>query len=310
MTRTLHTPPPYIFKTVLIMDICTIGLIKERHKIPSGKDENKKERLEQLISYAKKGSYKFSFILAITEKATDKKNRLSRKEMIERFRRDHRTLVGIIGERNMAENQATLKRLISIIMDENYGIAERAELLLDEYLEFLSFYNELNVRTDPAKEDRLPLAKKITERASQLGISAGHPVVAICVASVYGCADARRILKVNRKGEFNPSNAYGDIQSFYRVAKARHMINQHYPGMRLEFRTEDKALEDMHTYYKAIVLHEDDGVPLYGIPTIHDEKMFPRLFSRGKCLSDEELSAVYLLLNFRKKADSAESDSH
>lgn len=301
--------PLHIFKTVLVMDICTIGLIKERHKISSGKDENKKKRLKQLISYAKKDRYKFSFVLAIVEKATDTKHRLSRKEMIERFRRDHRYLVGIIGERNMAESQATLKRLISIIMDENYGLEERAELLLNEYLELLVFYNELGIKVDPAKEDRLPLAKKITERASQLGIGAGHPVVAICVASVYGCADARLILKVNRKGEFNPSNAYGDIQSFYRVAKARHMLNQHYHGMGLEFRTEDKALEKMHTYYKAILLREDAGVPIYGIPTIYNDKMFPLLFSRANCVNNEELAAVYSLLNYRESSAPAESGS-
>lgn len=286
--------------SLLVMDICTIGFIKDREKIPLRNNEKKKARLDQLISIAKSGSYKFSFILAIVEKATDVQNPMSCKEMTERFLRDYREILGLIGSNNMAESTTALKGLIKILMDDRYSVEERAEVLLPEYLRLLKFYNELDVITDPAKAERLPLAKKITDYAAELGISPGHPVVTVCVASVYGCKDARKILKVNSEGEFNPSNALGDIQTFYRMANVRHLVSGRYPGMKVVFRTEDEALENMHTYYKAVVLHKLDNAPLYAIPEIDNEKMFPLLFSKKNGSHEAELDELYQILNFKK----------
>ncbi|MBN3051847.1 MULTISPECIES: hypothetical protein [Pectobacterium] len=289
----------FLVRPILVMDICTIGLIKQREQIPQNDDENKKERLRQLISLAKSGKYKFSFILAIIEKATDVRHQLTKQQMVDRFMDDYRMIVGLIGSNNMLEKPKFLKFLIDIIMDENYSIEERAELKLKDYLELLNFYNTLGIKTDPAREELLVLAKKVTDYAEKLGINRGHPVVAICVASIYGCSDARRILKVNKKGEFNPSNALGDIQSFYRLARTKHVVQTNYPGSRVEFRTEDKALESMHTYYTATVSHELDGVLIYAIHNINDEKMFPLLFTKEMGLNIEERNALYALLDFR-----------
>lgn len=286
---------------IIAMDICTVGLIKDKERVLRGDDEYKKKRLCDILSMAKSGRYKFSFILSIIEKATDLEHQISLREMISRFEKDYRILVGILGAHNIRENNRILKHLIKIIMDENYGIEERAEINIYLYHDLLNFYNNLGIKKDPEPpSQRLVFAKQITDYAEQLGIKRGHPVIAICVASIYGCTEARQILKINNKGEFNSSNALGDIMSFYRIAKTRHQIMMNIPGTRIEFRTEDKGLESMHAFYSATVTDVIDDTPVLSIFNIDDKNMFPRLVSKANGLNKKERDTLYDMLNFRK----------
>lgn len=288
-------------KCIVAMDICTIGLIKDARSVSGGTDGDKKARRQALISMARTGRYQFSFILAIVEKATDLAHPMTLKEMIARFQKDYQSLSAYLGPGNMRENQSQLKHLIKIIMDENFSIEERAELNIHLYLDLLGFYNGLGIKKDPEPaSERLVLAKKLTDYGEMLGISRGHPVIAICIASIYGCESARRILKVSSRGDFNPSNALGDIMSFYRIAKTRHLVMANVPGIRIEFRTEDKGLENMHEFYSATVTDIIDGTPVLSVFDIDDKKMFPRLVSKANGLNTEERDALYEMLNFRK----------
>lgn len=296
-----HTAASQALNCIIVMDICTIGLIKDKERVVRGNDENKKRRRQDLISMAKSGRYKFSFILSIVEKATDLTHPMTLKEMTARFEKDYRSLSAYLGPSALRENQKQLKQLIKIIMDENYSVEERAEVNLHLYLDLLVFFNSLGINKDPdPASERLILAKKVTDYADRIGISRGHAVIAICVASIYGCEGARRILKVNDKGEFNPSNALGDIMSFYRIAKTRHLVMTTFPGMRIEFRTEDKGLESMHDFYAATVTGIVDDTPMLSVFDIDDKKMFPRLVTKSNGLNKKERDALYEMLNFRK----------
>lgn len=296
-----HMAASQALNCIIAMDICTIGLIKDKERVLRGNDEYKKKRLRDILSMAKTGRYKFSFILSIIEKATDLEHQMSLKEMITRFEKDYRVLVGMLGSHNMRENTKILKKLIKIIMDENYGIEERAEINIHLYHDLLNYYNNLGIKKDPEPpSQRLVFAKQITDYAQELGIARGHPVTAICVASIYGCAEARHILKINNKGEFNSSNALGDIMSFYRIAKTRYQIMTNIPGMRIEFRTEDKGLGNMHAFYSATVTDVIDDTPLLSVFNIDDKRMFPRLVSKANGLNKKERDELYAMLNFRK----------
>lgn len=296
-----RTAASQALRCIVAMDICTIGLIKDARGVSSGTDMNKKARRRELITMAQTGRYQFSFVLAIVEKATDLAHPMTVKEMISRFQKDYQSLSAYLGPGNMRESQNQLKHLIKIIMDENYTIEERAELNIHLYLDLLEFYNGLGIKKDPEPaSDRLVFAKKLTDYGEELGISRGHPVIAICVASIYGCEGARKILKVNDKGEFNASNALGDIMSFYRIAKTRHMVMTSVPGVRIEFRTEDKGLESMHEFYSATVTDIIDDTPVLSVFDIDDKKMFPRLVSKANGLNRKERDALYEMLNFRK----------
>lgn len=288
-------------KCIIAMDICTIGIIKDVRSVSNGTNENKKKRRQDLISMARTGRYQFSFVMAIVEKATDLEHPMTLKEMIARFQKDYQSLSAYLSPGNMCESQSQLKSLIKIIMDENFSIKERAELNIEQYLDFLVFYNGLGIKKDPEPaSERLILAKKITDYGEELGISRGHPVIAICVASIYGCEGARRILKVEGKGGFNASNALGDIMSFYRIAKARHMLIKNVPGIRIEFRTEDRGLESMHEFYSATVVDAIDDTSLLSVFDLNDKKMFPRLTSKANGINKKERDALYEMLDFRK----------
>lgn len=144
-----HTAASQALNCIIAMDICTIGLIKDKKRILEGTDENKKRRLRELLSMAKTGQYRFSFVLSIIEKSTDLAHPMTLKEMIARFEKDCRILIGHLGSGNMIESPKQLKQLIKIIMDENYNIEDRAELNIHLYHELLTFYNSLGIKKDP-----------------------------------------------------------------------------------------------------------------------------------------------------------------
>lgn len=88
--------------------------------------------------------------------------------------------------------------------------------------------------------------------------------------------------------------------SFYRIAKARHMLIKNVPGIRIEFRTEDKGLESMHEFYSATVVDTIDDTSLLSVFDLNDKKMFPRLTSKANGINKKERDALYEMLDFRK----------
>ena len=72
------------------------------------------------------------------------------------------------------------------------------------------------------------------------------------------------------------------------------------PGIRIEFRTADKGLENMHAFYSATVTDVIDDTPVLSVFNIDDKKIFPRLISKAKGLTKKERDELYAMLNFRK----------
>lgn len=301
MTTQVHPAAlPRSRKTVLIMDICTIGYIKARERIQQSDQDKRVERLNQIIAMAQSGQYQFSFFLAIIEKSTDAKNPMTCEQMVKEFLGDYNSIVDLIGEDNMREKPEELISLITGLMDDNYTFEDRAELKLKEYLVLLTYFNSLRVYSDPEPPSRrLELAKKVTEYGERLEIGRGHPVISICVASVYGNNDARKILKVDKHGNFNASNALGDILSFYRIAKVEYLITLVRPDLDVVFRTEDQWLEKMRAYYITTVSRVVDDEYYYSVWDLNTKKMFPLLYKKNN-LNRKERDALYEMLDFKK----------
>lgn len=294
MLSNKSTPRP-----IVLLDICSISYIKDRKKIPLREDGRKKERLEQLSNLIESRKYRFSFLLAILEKGTDYINPLSADEMILAFKDDYQQIVDFIGQDNIVEPIEALEAMIPILMDEDYSKAERAELSIPASISLLEFYNNLKISKTPPPEDRLNLARAVAEEGERLKLSKGYPTITICVASIYGCIDARKILKIKEDGScFNPSNRLGDIMSFYRVANAQYLISSNMPSAQVIFRTEDAGLEGMHSYLKTQVIGETDDGKLMHTTCQSPEKLFPELYRKGVCVDNNELNALYELLNF------------
>lgn len=285
---------------IILLDICSISYIKDRNMIPLRQDKRKKERLEQLSKLIESRKYCFSFILAILEKATDYTNSLTNDEMILAFQDDYCQVVDFIGKDYIFESVQMLKDLIPILMDENYCKAERAELSIPASISLLEFYNYLKISATPPRNERFKLASEVAEEGKRLNLDIGYPPIIICVASIYGCIDARNILKVNKNGIcFNPSNCLADIMSFYRLAYVKHMILSKVPSAVVIFRTEDAALESMHSYLKTTVLGVNDKYTLKSTICTFPEKLFPALYKDGVCVDEMELNKLYKLLNFK-----------
>lgn len=293
-------------RPMVMMDICTIGLLKERVAIFYGKDKRKKERVTQLAHMAESGKYQFSFLAAIIEKGTDFRNQLSADELVKVFQDDYEVIKDFIGKENLFETPEALAAVTPKLVDARYSMEERAELSIPASLALLRYFNSLSIVSTPSKTDRFKLAKQVASESERLGLTKGYPTITLCVASIYGCIDARDILKIREDGkekngsEFNPSNRLGDIMSFYRLANARHKVNSVLPLVPVIFRTEDAGLENMHQYLHTHVtgMCEENGTLLRTICSAPD-RLFPALYKKGICTDKIELKQLYELLSFK-----------
>lgn len=282
------------------MDICTISVIKDRDNIPSRTDEKKKKRLNQLIELAKSKNNRFSFLLAIIEKATDHTNQLKVGAANREFQRDYDQIVPFLGRENIIENKKLLKILVNNIYDSEYDLSERGELSIVPSLNLLNYYNELNVTDTPSKKDRLPLVEKIVAKGNELKLEKGYPTTVMCVAALYGCADAVNVLKLKKSGkDFNPSNRLGDIMSFYRFARAKLKVKEVYKDVPVLFRTEDEHLERMHQYITTEARTSLNGDVHMTTSILAPEKLFPNLYKNDTCIDEDEKNKLFEMLSFK-----------
>ncbi|ENB7195378.1 hypothetical protein ABIH54_001977 [Enterobacter bugandensis] len=292
--KTQRLPRP-----VVLLDICIISHIKSRTNLESkGKEVIK--RLDELSDMAKSGMYRFSLLMAILEKGTDYRNILDAEKMIGIFKSDYSQIVEFLGSNNLVEPPEALEQLIPILMDADTPLELRAELSLPACLKLLDFFNrELRVYQTPGKNERLKYAERVAEEAEHLGLKKGHPTIAICIASIYGCQEAQNILKIKPDvNDFNASNAQGDIQSFYRLAKARSLLERMIPSDNIIFFTADTALDNMHTWFKTTAVGESEEGTLMKT-TIVPEKLLPALYKKGECIDQKQLTRIYELMDYK-----------
>ncbi|GBO47671.1 hypothetical protein MFFDBJGM_00674 [Pectobacterium versatile] len=289
----------YLPRPIVLLDICIISHIKSIGNLES-KGEAIIKRLDELSEMVKSGKYRFSLLMAIIEKGTDYKNVLDTQKMIDIFKSDYSQIVDFLGSNNLVEPPEALEQLIPIFMDVDTPLELRAELSLPASLKLLDFFNrELRVYQTPNKNERLKYAERIAEEAENLGLKKGHPTIAICIASIYGCQEAQNILKVKHDvSDFNASNAQGDIQSFYRLAKTRSHIARFIPGDNIIFFTADAALDNMHTWFKTTVTGESEEGTLMKT-TIVPEKLLPTLYKKGECIDQKQLARIYELMDYK-----------
>lgn len=288
-------------RPIILMDICTITDIKDKNLIEIGTNDKKKKRVWQLTEFIK-NDFRFSLLLSIIEKATDYTNPMNAKELLERTIKDYEQLVGFIPKENIVESPFVLGKLIPVLMDERYKKEERAELSIKSSLELLKFFEGLKITSTPASSQRFKLAEQVAIEGERLGLTRGYPTIMICIASIYECIDARKVLKIEEKGKekkpFNPSNCLGDIMSFYRVATAIRRIHDVLPEVDILFRTEDQSLENLHQYIKVTEIIRSDNTPVLHSEFIQPEKLFPKLYKNEKCIDEHERDKLFALLNF------------
>lgn len=286
------------------MDICTIGIIKNKNKILNGNDNRKKERLGELTELAESKEYYFSFLLSIIEKATDRKNELTVDAIITEFEHDWKCVANFVGSDYMRESLDLLKIMIRTLMDKNYDKDEWAELSLPNVLKLLEYYSSFKIIGIPAQKDRYIISEKVANFGKELGLHHGHIAIIICVAAIYGCRDAINILKIKSNGHFNASNCLGDIMTLHRVATVTNMLKNTptLQEVKCIFRTEDKALESLHSYLEATChTNINTGENIKTTTIKKQELLFPMLFKQNNEEEEKEKEAIYKLLHIHYK---------
>lgn len=288
--------------TIYFLDICSISHIKTFLSTKSFKDDNHEESIRKLreIDLTHNG---VSYLSALMEKASDQRNNLSSGEFVAEARRDWDAM------RAFFENARVVESWDFV---ENYAIdlfGAHPEQSVPAYLAFLQFANDQGLHNAISTKNRLKMAQALCDKAHELGISKSHPIVLVTIACVYGCKDAREVMRFAGNPEnFNPGNALGDIQSISRAAGLlTDLVRQagaegaHFRNGR--FLTADSPLNRMMRYFtmRSVTAMEMPGGAAHIFSLRVDApSVFPDLFGDDREPLNEksnvELNKLYELL--------------
>lgn len=288
--------------TVYFLDICAIAHIKTYLRIKSVKDEHHKESISALRDLDLSHN-SVSYLPALMEKASDQRSKFSAKEFVLEARRDWDAMVAFFKNARVLEPW----NFVEAYATELFGA--HPEQSMPEYLAFLQFANDQGLHNKIAEGKRLKMAQVLCAKAQELGISTSHPVVLVPIASVYGCEDARLVMKFSGQPKnFNPGNALGDIQSISRVSGMMTNLIQRAgasggPFKNGKFKTADSPLQNMLRYFTVLSVSTtdvSDGEVTKTTAAVDVPSLFPVLFGADREPKDEksraELDQLYELL--------------
>lgn len=301
--------------TVYFLDICAIAHIKTYLPSESFKDEHHEESIHALHDLDLPHN-SVSYLPALMEKASDQRSKFSAQEFVFETRRDWDAMVAFFKNARVLESWD----FVETYATELFGA--HAEKAVPEYLAFLQFANEQGLHNKIAEGKRLKMAQVLCVKALELGISTSHPVVLVPIATVYGCEDARLVMKFSGKPEnFKPGNALGDIQSITRVSGMLTNFIQRAgasggPFKNGKFKTADSPLHNMLRYFtvRSVSTTEvSDGVTSKITMSVDAPSLYPVLFGADRKPKDEkcraEFEQLYELLGAEFQAPSQHLDS-
>lgn len=289
--------------TVYFLDICAIAHIKTYLPSRRAKDEHHKESIRALNDLDLPQN-SVSYLPALMEKASDQRSKFSPDEFVLEARRDWDAMSAFFKNARVFEPWD----FVETYATELFGA--HPEQSTPQYLTFLQFANDQGLHNKIAEGKRLKMAQVLCTKAQELGISTSHPVVLVPIASVYGCEDARLVMKFAGKPEnFNPGNALGDIQSISRVAGMMTNFIQRAgasggPFKNGKFKTADSPLHNMLRYFTVRFVgatEMSDGVAYKYTMSADAPSLYPGLFGADREPKDEksgaELDRLYELLD-------------
>ena len=288
--------------TVYFLDICAIGHIKTYLPTKSFKDEHHEESIRALqgLDFS---CNRVSYLPALMEKASDQRSKFSAMEFVAEARRDWDAIGAFFKKASAYESWDFVEAYATDLFGAH------PEQSIPAYLVFLQFANDQGLHNKIAEGKRIKMAQVLCTKAQELGISTSHPVVLVPIACVYGCEDARLVMKFAGKPEnFNPGNALGDIQSISRVAgMMTHLIQRAGasggPFKNGKFKTADSSLHNMWRYFtvqSVSTTEMPDGAAHKFSVSVDAPGLYPSLFDSDSKIKDEksqkELDKLYELL--------------
>lgn len=288
--------------TVYFLDICAIGHIKTYLPTEAFKDDHHEQSIQALRELDLQHN-SVSYLPALMEKASDQRSKFSVEEFVAEARRDWDALNAFFKNASVYESWELVEDYATNLFGAHPEQSNPA------YLTFLEFANDQGLHNRISEGKRFKMARLLCAKAVELGVSPSHPVVLVPVATVYGCEDARKVLKFAGKPEnFNPGNALGDIQAISRVCGTLTDFIQRAgasggPFKNGKFKTADSALHNMLRYFtiRSVSTTEvPDGVAHKFMMSIDSPGLFPELFGSNREPKDEkcqqELDKLYALL--------------
>jgi hypothetical protein len=249
--RTFSFSPRRKVPILYFFDISSISHIKDLERSMS--DPVLKKRIDIFRSIDLLGNG-ISYLPALLEKMSDTKSRFDALGLVEEAKRDVTALRKFFTKATVQEPDDFIIPGIKDLM----GI--QTELSGEKYHAFLEFANALGIWQPVANKDRFKTVVQLCGEADRLGFSRGHPVVLTSLACIYGCVQAREVMKFKKDpAKFKSSNALGDIQLISRTQSLAHGIR----GGRFqktEFITDDQWLHDLFGFFPTeVIKHEVVG---------------------------------------------------
>lgn len=247
--------------TIYFLDIMMIDAAK-RSLSKTLVDAWKGARVTRLRRLDKQGNA-FSYLLAMLEKVSDPREKLTREQLADQIRLDTVALRKFTRNARFYESPEIVEQCLRDIQGSNI------ETMTPRYIDFLSIMNtRLNLGSKVAAEGRFAKAGRIFAEADALGVPRGHPIVLVTLGCLYGNEHARGVLKFGHrtKKPFDPVNVLADIMLIRRFAEKKVEIEDMgrqglSPYVRAELITDDKSLARLVPYFESTgVTHVDQGV--------------------------------------------------
>lgn len=237
--------------TLYFLDICVVGATKFSDSELKG-NPRKSKLIDKLRGLDEKQN-SFSYLLALMEKVSDTRGRLSDAEL-------ERQIIDDVSALRLFFKKATVYEdndFIVLFLRELRG--EPIEVKRPCYLDFLVILNNEFVLADAkSPKDRFEYAKKILNKADILEVSRQHPIVTMALACLYGNIYAKKLMKFKSDSKkFEAENALADIMAIPRYLKIKLEIESYAQEgrgkfSRVNFITDDDGLAELIENYKPI----------------------------------------------------------
>jgi hypothetical protein len=245
--------------TIYFLDIMMVDAAK-RSLSKTLADARKGARATRLRRLDKQGNA-FSYLLAMLEKVSDPREKLTREQLADQIRLDTVALKKFTRNARFYEPPEFVEQCLRDILGSDI------ETMTPRYIDFLSVMNSrLNVGSKVAPGQRFAKAGEIFAEADALGVPRSHPVVLVTLGCLYDNDDARGVLKFGHrtKKPFDPVNVLADIMLIRRFAEKKVEIEDMgrqglSPYVRAELITDDKSLARLVPYFEPTgVTHVDE----------------------------------------------------
>ncbi|WP_454017726.1 hypothetical protein [Azospirillum sp. Marseille-Q6669] len=267
--------------TLYFVDICVANITKRPRVAVEG--NARKAALFDRLKELDKQQNSFSYLLALAEKVSDSRSKLSDAELEEQILLDVAALRAFFVNAHVVEPDEFLVSYARELRRTPHELSQHA------YIQFLQVANDRFALGNPvARRLRFQKAEEILREADTLSIARRHPVVLVTLGCLYGNLFARKLMKFKADTAlFDAENALADIMIISRFLPRKLEIEQlgregKVNFLRSDFITDDSGLADILNCFVGEAVRSESKGDVHQTQisvTVNFELLFPELFS-------------------------------